>query len=142
MALNSVIVAAGCTAVSLLLAIPGSYGLTRLGLPRRIGTPLALIIGFAVIFPAISIVIPMFRLAIQFQAYDRLDTLIALNVPFNAAFALWVLAHGLDGRAAGHRRGRAPGWRQPFLGLPPGALADDDAEFDRSCRPRLYLYVE
>lgn len=91
MALNSVIVAAGCTAVSLALAIPGSYGLTRLGLPRSIGTPLALIIGFAVIFPAISIVIPMFRLAVRFQAYDRLDTLIALNVPFNAAFALWVL---------------------------------------------------
>jgi multiple sugar transport system permease protein len=91
MAWNSVIVAAGCTAVSLLLAIPGSYGLTRLGLPRRIGTPLALIIGFAVIFPAISIVIPMFRLAIRFEAYDQLSTLIFLNVPFNAAFALWVL---------------------------------------------------
>jgi multiple sugar transport system permease protein len=91
MAWNSVIVAAGCTAVSLLLAVPGSYGLTRLGLPRRIGTPLALIIGFAVIFPAISIVIPMFRLAIRFEAYDQLSTLIFLNVPFNAAFALWVL---------------------------------------------------
>jgi len=91
MALNSVIVAAGCTAVSLALAIPGSYGLTRLGLPRRVGTALALLIGFAVIFPAISIVIPMFKLAVKFQAYDQLSTLILLNVPFNAAFALWVL---------------------------------------------------
>lgn len=91
MALNSVIVAAGTTIVSLALAIPGSYGLTRLGLPRRIGTPLALVIGFALIFPSISIVVPLFRLAVRMQVYDRLSTLILLNVPFNAAFALWVL---------------------------------------------------
>ncbi|MCC6314779.1 MAG: carbohydrate ABC transporter permease [Thermomicrobiales bacterium] len=91
MALNSVIVAVGTTIVSLALAVPGSYGLTRLGLPRRIGTPLALAIGFALIFPAIAIVVPMFQLAVRLGIYDQLGTLILLNVPFNAAFALWVL---------------------------------------------------
>jgi multiple sugar transport system permease protein len=91
MALNSLIVATGTTIVSLALAIPGSYGLTRLGLPRRVGTPIAQVIGFATIFPAIAIVVPLFAVAVALRVYDQLGTLIALNVPFNAAFAVWVL---------------------------------------------------
>ena len=91
MALNSVVVATGTTVVALALAIPGSYGLTRLGLPRRVGAPVSQVIGFATMFPAIAIVVPLFALAVKLQIYDRLGTLIALNVPFNAAFAVWVL---------------------------------------------------
>ena len=91
LAVNSLVVAAGTTAASLALAIPGSYGLTRLGLPRRIGGPLAQVIGFATILPAVAIVVPLFALAVDLKIYDRVGTLIALNVPFNAAFAVWVL---------------------------------------------------
>jgi multiple sugar transport system permease protein len=91
MALNSLVVAAGTTVVSLALAIPGSYGLTRLGLPRRVGAPTAQVIGFATMFPAVAIVVPLFAVAVNLKIYDRVGTLIALNVPFNAAFAVWVL---------------------------------------------------
>jgi multiple sugar transport system permease protein len=91
LAVNSVVVSTGTTALALALAIPGSYGLTRLGLPRRIGGPLAQVIGFATMLPAIAIVVPLFRVAVDLRIYDRVATLIALNVPFNAAFAVWVL---------------------------------------------------
>jgi multiple sugar transport system permease protein len=91
MAVNSLVVAIGTTAVSLALAIPGSYGLTRLGLPRRVSAPLAQLIGFATMLPAVAIVVPLFAVAVKLQIYDRVGTLIALNVPFNAAFAVWVL---------------------------------------------------
>lgn len=91
LAVNSVVVAVGTTVLSLALAIPGSYGLTRLGLPRRIGGPIAQTIGFATMLPAVAIVVPLFQVAVDLQIYDRVTTLIALNVPFNAAFAVWVL---------------------------------------------------
>jgi multiple sugar transport system permease protein len=91
MALNSLVVAAGTTAIALALAIPGSYGLARLGLPRRLGNAIAQVIGFATLLPAVAIVVPLFVVAVKLQIYDRVGTLIALNVPFNAAFAVWVL---------------------------------------------------
>jgi multiple sugar transport system permease protein len=91
LAVNSLIVSTGTTIVSLVLAVPASYGLTRLGLPRRIGLSLARFIGFATMLPAIAIVVPLFQIAVAWKAYDQLPTLIALNVPFNAAFGIWVL---------------------------------------------------
>jgi multiple sugar transport system permease protein len=33
----------------------------------------------------------LFQIAVAVRAYDQLPTLVALNVPFNAAFGVWVL---------------------------------------------------
>src|SRR6185369_5928927 len=69
---NSTIVSLGTTFVALLFGAPAAYVFARFNIPRK-RTLLLIVLGTQLL-PAVSVIIPLFRM---FQAADMLDSLIA-----------------------------------------------------------------
>ena len=93
--LNSTLVAGGTTVLTLSLAIPGAYGLSRL--PRQLRRSLRLLIGAAALFPYVLLFLALLELARQLGWGNNL---IFLTIPYAALsmpLALLLLTAAFEG---------------------------------------------
>lgn len=87
---NSVIVTVGTTAISMIFGTLAAYAFARFNIPQK-RTLLLVVLG-SQLLPAISIIIPLFRM---FKAAELLDTLTALILAyttFSVPFVVWIMA--------------------------------------------------
>jgi multiple sugar transport system permease protein len=87
---NSVLVALGTTAIAMTLGTLGAYAIARFNIPGRRWL-LLLVLGTQLL-PAISIIIPLFRM---FRTVSLLDTIFALILAystFSIPFVVWIMA--------------------------------------------------
>lgn len=87
---NSLIVSVGATTVAMLLGTLAAYAFARLNIPRR--RALLLIVLATQLLPAVSIIIPLFRM---FKSVDLLNTVFALILAystFSIPFVVWIMA--------------------------------------------------
>ncbi len=87
---NSVLVALGTTAIAMTLGTLGAYAIARFNIPGRRWL-LLLVLGTQLL-PAISIIIPLFRM---FRTASLLDTIFALILAystFSIPFVVWIMA--------------------------------------------------
>ncbi len=87
---NSVLVALGTTAIAMTLGTLGAYAIARFNIPGRRWL-LLLVLGTQLL-PAISIIIPLFRM---FKMTSLLDTIFALILAystFSIPFVVWIMA--------------------------------------------------
>jgi multiple sugar transport system permease protein len=87
---NSVIVTLGTTAVALVFGTLAAYAFARFNIPRK--RALLLIVLGSQLLPAISVIIPLFRM---FKTAGLLDTLAALILAystFSLPFVVWIMA--------------------------------------------------
>jgi multiple sugar transport system permease protein len=87
---NSVLVALGTTAIAMILGTLGAYAIARFNIPGRRWL-LLLVLGTQLL-PAISIIIPLFRM---FKTVSLLDTIFALILAystFSIPFVVWIMA--------------------------------------------------
>jgi multiple sugar transport system permease protein len=87
---NSVLVALGTTVVAMVLGTLGAYAIARFNIPGRQWL-LLLVLGTQLL-PAISIIIPLFRM---FKMASLLDTVFALILAystFSIPFVVWIMA--------------------------------------------------
>jgi multiple sugar transport system permease protein len=87
---NSVIVCIGTTLVAVVLGTLAAYAFARFNIPHK--RFLLLIVLGSQLLPAISLIIPLFRL---FRTADLLDTLLALILAystFSLPFVVWIMA--------------------------------------------------
>lgn len=92
---NSVIVAAGTVILSMILALPAAYGLSRLRAPAKI--PLLSWVLLVRAAPGMIYVIPYF---VAFNEIGLIDTrfgLVIINTVFTAPLAIWILISFFDG---------------------------------------------
>jgi len=87
--LHSVIVAAGSTALALVLGLFAAYALARLRFKGK--RFLAMWILSTIMFPPVVAVIPVFIVAGRLQLIDRYLTLIVPYAAFNLPLVIWVL---------------------------------------------------
>ncbi|MEZ5925744.1 MAG: carbohydrate ABC transporter permease [Hyphomicrobiaceae bacterium] len=87
--LNSIIIAVGTTALSIVLGAPAAYALARLPLPGR--DHLLLMVLAAQMFPAVVVVIPLFIAASKLGLIDTRISLILVYLTFNLPVVIWVL---------------------------------------------------
>lgn len=92
---NSLIVAASSTFITLLLAIPAAYAFFRLEFPGRGVLYRTILLAYA--FPSIVVLIPLFGLFAKIGLVDRLPALIVVNVAFALPFSIWMLRSFLAG---------------------------------------------
>ena len=86
---NSVIVSLGTTAVALIFGTLAAYAFARFNIPRKRG--LLLIVLGSQLLPAVSLIIPLFRM---FRTAALLDTLLALILAystFSMPFVVWIM---------------------------------------------------
>jgi len=88
--LNSLIVAVSTTVITILIAIPGGYALSRYRFGARSAFRQFLLI--SQMLSPIVLVIGLFRLIVWLGLVDRLGGLILVYSGFNVAFAVWMLA--------------------------------------------------
>jgi multiple sugar transport system permease protein len=86
---NSVIVAFGSTALSLLFGVPFAYALARL--PVRGREWWARIILFSRMVPAVALVVPMFVLFDQLHLTGTYAALILAHTTFNLPIVIWMM---------------------------------------------------
>lgn len=86
---NSVIVAFGSTALSLLLGVPFAYALARL--PVRGREWWARLILFSRMVPAVALVVPMFVLFDQLHLTGSYLALILAHTTFNLPIVIWMM---------------------------------------------------
>jgi ABC-type glycerol-3-phosphate transport system permease component len=94
--LNSVIIAACSTLLSVGLALPGAYAFARLRYPGRVLGVLRVMVLSARFVPPFAVALPLF---ILFRKLDLLDTrtaLILASTVFSIPFALWILQAGFE----------------------------------------------
>jgi multiple sugar transport system permease protein len=86
--LNSILIAAGGTALIVVLALPAAYGLSRFVHARRtaIGATILSTRGF----PPIAIAIPLFLLMLNANLIDTHVSVILANVSYSLPFAIWM----------------------------------------------------
>ncbi len=87
---NSVVVSLGTTAVALVLGTLAAYAFARFNIPRK-RTLLLIVLG-SQLLPAVSLIIPLFRM---FKGAGLLDTLAALILAystFSIPFVVWIMA--------------------------------------------------
>ncbi len=92
---NSVIVSLGTTLVAVTFGTLAAYAFARLNVPHR-RTLLLVVLG-SQLLPAISLIIPLFRM---FRTADLLDTLLALILAystFSVPFVVWIMAGYFQG---------------------------------------------
>ena len=96
MAWNSVVVATGSTALSLLAGTLGAYSLSRFRLPWRLNYHLSFWILSTRMFPPIVTIVPLFLIL---RSVDLLDTRLALVLAysvFNLPFVVWMMKGFFD----------------------------------------------
>lgn len=86
---NSLLVAAGTMAITVVLCTPASYALYRMRLPGRKTLFRVILITYA--FPGILLLIPLYSMMSSLRLIDTLYALIIVNVTFTAPFAVWLL---------------------------------------------------
>jgi multiple sugar transport system permease protein len=87
---NSVAVSLGTTAVAMLFGTLAAYAFARFNIPRK-RTLLLIVLG-SQLLPAVSVIIPLFRI---FRGAGLLDTLAALILAystFSIPFVVWIMA--------------------------------------------------
>ena len=86
---NSIEVAAGATALTLALAVPFAYAMTRHSFAGRGALETVLLV--AQMVSPIVLIIGLFRLAVFLHLVDTHLALVALYAGFNLTFAVWML---------------------------------------------------
>lgn len=86
---NSVIIAAGSTALSLLLGVPAAYALARFGSPRF--QRLAFFFLIVRMVPPVSMLLPIYLLMRDVHMLGTYQAVIAVNTVLNSAFVVWML---------------------------------------------------
>jgi len=92
---NSLIVAAASTVLTLLIALPAAYAFFRLRFRGRAFLYRTILLAYA--FPSIVVLIPLFGLFAKVGLVDRLPALILVNTAFALPFAIWMLRSFLAG---------------------------------------------
>jgi len=87
--LNSLLVACGVVAISLMLGLVAAYALARLPFRGR-GVLLFTILGVSM-FPQVAILSGMFELIQALGLYDRLPALLISDLIFTLPFTVWIL---------------------------------------------------
>ena len=91
---NSLVVASSVTVISLVVGSLAAYALSRLRLPFR-NTMLLGIMGTRMI-PEVSLVIPLYILAVRVGLYNKPPVLILTYLSFALPFAIWLMAAFFD----------------------------------------------
>jgi multiple sugar transport system permease protein len=87
---NSLLVSVGATGVAMALGTPAAYALVRCNIPRR-RTWLLVILG-SQLLPAVSLIVPVFRLLHTAGLLDTLAGLILAYSTFSLPFVVWIMA--------------------------------------------------
>lgn len=87
---NSVVVSLGTTLLALLLGAPAAYAFVRLNVPRK--RALLLVVLGSQLLPAVSVVIPLFRMLRAASLLDSLAGLILAYTSFSLPFVVWIMA--------------------------------------------------
>jgi multiple sugar transport system permease protein len=87
---NSVIVSVGTTALALVLGTLAAYAFARFNLPHQ-RTLLLLVLGTQLL-PAVSLIIPLFRMLRAVNLLDTLAALILAYSTFSLPFVVWIMA--------------------------------------------------
>jgi multiple sugar transport system permease protein len=87
---NSLVVSLGATAVAMLFGTPAAYAFVRLNMPRQ-RTLLLTVLGVQLL-PAVSLVIPLFRLLRGAGLLDSLLGLVLAYSTFSLPFVVWIMA--------------------------------------------------
>lgn len=91
---NSAIIAAGTTTVTLLLAIPMAYGLSRFRFRGKALVGISLLI--TQMLPEALLVVPLFAIFSRFGLLDSFAGLILANTAFALPIVTWVLKNSID----------------------------------------------
>lgn len=87
---NSVVVSLGTTLLALALGAPAAYAFVRLNVSRK--RALLLVVLGSQLLPAISVVIPLFRMLKAVSLLDSLAGLILAYTSFSLPFVVWIMA--------------------------------------------------
>jgi multiple sugar transport system permease protein len=87
---NSVLVSLGAMGVAMVFGTPAAYAFVRLNVPRK-RTLLLAVLG-AQLLPAVSLIIPLFRLLRHAGLLDTLLGLILAYATFSLPFVVWIMA--------------------------------------------------
>jgi multiple sugar transport system permease protein len=87
---NSLLVSIGATGVAVVLGAPAAYAFVRCNIPRK-RIWLLVVLG-AQLLPAVSLIIPLFRLLRGAGLLDTLVGLILAYSTFSLPFAVWIMA--------------------------------------------------
>jgi multiple sugar transport system permease protein len=87
--LNSLLVAAASTALTLLLAIPAGYAFFRLSFRGRAALYRVILLAYA--FPSIVVLVPLFAMFARIGLIDSRLALVLVNTAFALPFAIWML---------------------------------------------------
>lgn len=87
--LNSVLVSAFSTAVTLLLALPAAYAFFRMEFPGRNALYRVILLAYA--FPGIVVLIPLYGLFASVGLVDNRAALVIVNVAFALPFSIWMM---------------------------------------------------
>jgi multiple sugar transport system permease protein len=91
---NSIVVASSVTVISLVVGSLAAYALSRLRLPFR-NTMLLGIMGTRMI-PEVSLIIPLYIIAVRVGLYNKPPVLILTYLSFALPFAIWLMAAFFD----------------------------------------------
>jgi ABC-type glycerol-3-phosphate transport system permease component len=86
---NSLIVAFGTMAITVVLSTLAAYGLYRLHFPGR--TLMFRIILITYAFPGVLLLVPLYEMMTRLGLVDRLVALVIVDVTLAAPFAVWML---------------------------------------------------
>jgi multiple sugar transport system permease protein len=87
---NSVIVSLGTTAVALVFGTLAAYAFARFNIPHK-RTLLLVVLG-SQLLPAVSLIIPLFRMFKYAELLDTLAALILAYSTFSIPFVVWIMA--------------------------------------------------
>lgn len=93
--LNSILVSSGTVILSMILALPAAYGLSRLRSSKKVGLLSWVLLVRAA--PGMIYVIPYFVAFNQIGLMDTKSGLILINTVFTAPLAIWILISFFDG---------------------------------------------
>ncbi|MGY0231959.1 carbohydrate ABC transporter permease [Longispora urticae] len=88
---NSVVVALGTVAVSMVVGVLGGYALARLRFRFRRSTMVAFLIAY--MLPPIALLIPLYLVLTQLQLLDSKLGLIVVYTSFTTPFVLWIMTN-------------------------------------------------
>jgi len=87
---NSVIVCLGTTAIAMVFGTLAAYAFARFNIPKKRG--ILLIVLGSQLLPAVSIIIPLFRMFKSAQLLDSVLALILAYSTFSMPFVVWIMA--------------------------------------------------
>jgi len=92
--INSLMVAAGCTLLSLCIGVPAAYGFSRFRIFGK-QTLLAFILA-TILVPPITLAIPLYFLFRDLKLLDNVLSLIIADSAFNIVFIIWLMKGFFD----------------------------------------------